>query len=232
MTPAAFRSTRWTLVQRAQGHDAGSQAALSELCEIYYQPVLSFIEHRIGNPDSARDLAHAFFEDLISRKGLGSPDPEQGRFRSYLLGAVKHFLAKHREKARAAKRGGGCKHTDADLDQVLSTDDDDLRFDRDWAHALIIRAHSALEAEMAAASKQHSFEVLCPFLDGGPQPSREDACRSLKLTPNALNVAIHRLREQFRSHIRAEVAATTSEPNELQDEFRHLLAVLTRNPRT
>ena len=229
MSPASFRSTRWTLVQQARGNDAQSQAALSELCEIYYHPVLSFIEHRIRDPDSARDLAHAFFEDLITRENLGLPDPERGRFRTYLLGAVKHFLAKQHYKGQTAKRGGGVEHTSADLLQIPAAGDDELQFDRAWAHALIIRAHDALDDEMTAAGKQRSFEILRAFLDGGPQSSREDACTALNCSPNALNVAIHRLREQFRFHIRAEVAATTSDPADLQDEFRHLLAVLSES---
>jgi len=226
MNPAAFRSTRWTLVQRTQGHDKQAQAALSELCEIYYHPVLSFIERRIGEPDSARDLAHAFFESLLAREHLGSPDPERGRFRTYLLGAVKHFLATQYQKDQTAKRGGGIEHASADFHQVSAGPDDSLQFDRDWANALILRAHAALEREMVEAGNQHQFEVLRPFLDGGPQSSREDACNALGYTTNALNVAIHRLRERFRTHVRAEVAATTTDPAHVQDEFRHLLAVL------
>jgi DNA-directed RNA polymerase specialized sigma24 family protein len=226
MNPAAFRPTRWTLVQRTRGHDEQARAALSELCEIYYQPVLSFIEHRIRDPDSTRDLAHAFFEDLLARETLGAPDPDRGRFRTYLLGAVKHFLAKQHQKDQAAKRGGGIEHTTADLLQIPAAPDDDLQFDRAWAHALIRRAHSSLEGEMAAAGKHRQFEILHPFLDGGPQTSHEEACAALGFSANALNVAIHRLRERFRAHVRTEVAATTSNPADLQDEFHHLLEVL------
>jgi len=229
MNLAAFRSTRWTLVQRTQGNDEQAKAALSELCEIYYHPVMSFIERRTGESDSARDLAHAFFESLLTREHLGSPDPERGRFRTYLLGAVKHFLATQYQKDLTAKRGGGVEHTSIEIHEISSAPDDSLQFDRDWANALILRAHAALERDMIDAGNQHQFEILRPFLDGGPQSSREEACNALGFSTNALNVAIHRLRDRFRTHVRAEVAATTADPANVHDEFRHLLAVLMQN---
>jgi len=224
----SFHSTRWTLVQRAKGRDETSRAALSELCEIYYEPVLRFIEVRTRNPDTARDLAHTFFEDLLSRESIGSPDPARGRFRSYLLGAVKHFLARQHQASLAQKRGGDLEATPLD-DQLADPTDDDPQFDRDWAFALIRRAHDTLENEMTSAGKGCHFSILRPWLDGGPSGSREDACRELGLEANALNVAIHRLRERFRTIVRAEVEATLADPSELRAEFRYLVDLIAQN---
>lgn len=226
--PHAFHSTRWTLVTRAKGRDEISRAALSELCSIYYEPVLRFVEVRTRNPDTARDLAHTFFEDLLTRESIGSPDPTRGRFRSYLLGAVKHFLANQHHASLAIKRGGELEAAPLD-DQLPDPTGDDPQFDRDWAFALIRSAHDTLEKEMTAAGKEHHFHSLRPWLDGGPTGSREDACRDLGLEANALNVAIHRLRERFRSIVRAEVESTLADPSELRSEFRHLVDLIARH---
>lgn len=224
----AFHPTRWTLVTRATGSDESARAALSELCGIYYEPVLHFIEVRARDPDLARDLAHGFFEELISRESIGSPDASRGRFRSYLLGAVKHFHAKHHQSQLALKRGSEFEQVPLD-EQLPDSPDDATRFDRDWAFALIRRAHEALESEMTASGKGELFKTLKPWLDGGPTASREDACRELGLEPNALNVAIHRLRERFRAKVRTEVESTVADPTEVRAEFRHLVETLARH---
>ncbi|CAN5175520.1 hypothetical protein BH23VER1_BH23VER1_09760 [soil metagenome] len=141
----------------------------------------------------------------------GKPDPARGRFRSYLLGAVKHFLAREAARSGAAKRGGF--HETVPLENnMAAAPDDTAAFDRDWAFALIGRAHAQLQAEMAAAGKSLQFETLQPWLDGGSQAPAEEAARVLGLTENALRVAIHRLRQRFRELVRAEVEATTDSP--------------------
>ncbi|MFC7337652.1 RNA polymerase sigma factor [Haloferula chungangensis] len=223
--PHAFHATRWTLVTRATGRDESARTALSELCEIYYEPVLHFIEVRSRDADRARELTHGFFEELLSRENIGSPDPSRGRFRSYLLGAVKHFLAKHHQSQLTQKRGGELEQVPLD-EHIPDAADDATRFDRDWAFALIRRAHQALEAEMTASGKGELFQTLKPWLDGGPTASREAACRELGLEANALNVAIHRLRERFRAQVRSEVESTVADPTEVRAEFRYLVDVL------
>ena len=226
MSNDAFFTTRWTRVARSQGDSEEAKLALSELCEAYYDPVHGFILATIRNDEKARDLTQGFFATVLGKSAFDGADPDRGRFRAFLLGAVKHFLSKQYQKDQTAKRGGDMERTNADIHQLPAAPDDSLQFDRDWANALILRAHAALEREMTEAGNQHHFEILRPFLDGGPQSSREDACKALGFRMNALNVAIHRLRERFRNHVRAEVAATTADPTSIQDEFRHLLAVL------
>lgn len=224
MTPSAFHSTRWTLVRRAKGHDEHSRAALSELCEIYYEPVLRFIAHR--HPDQARDLTHGFFEQLLARENLGDPDPSYGKFRTYLLGSVKHFLSHQRERDAAAKRGGDTDRVPLDdVAEIGAAPEWERAFDRAWALALIGRALSSLEAEMDLAGKRPHFEQLRSWLDGGMQGDAAAAGLELGLSPAALKVAIHRLRQRFRQKVRDEIAATTSDPADAADEFRHLVEV-------
>lgn len=223
MTPHSFHATRWTLVRRAQGRGEEARAALSELCAIYYDPVLQFTRRWCGDDDRAKDLAHGFFEDLLGRESLGAADPAKGRFRSYLLAAVKHFLSHRRDREAAAKRGGGVEHVDLDDAGACGISPDwDTEFDRAWALALIRRALDALAGEMKA--KGEHFEVLRPWLDGGMQGNAAEAAAALQLSPTALKVAIHRLRQKFRQRIRDEIAATV-EPEDVDAEFRHLVEV-------
>ena len=172
-------------------------------------------------------MAHAFFAGLLAG-GVGAPEPERGRFRSYLLGALKHFLANHRAAAGAEKRGAGAEHISLSTDTAAglptrTAPDDALVFDREWAFALISRALSALEVEHA--EKAAHFTTLKPWLDGGAGCSQADAARELGMSETAVKVAIHRLRVRFRELIRAEVAATVNDPADAVGELRHLIAI-------
>jgi DNA-directed RNA polymerase specialized sigma24 family protein len=220
---SSFHPTRWTLVLAAGGEGEPARAALSELCGLYYQPVIGFLRREGRAGDSARDLAHAFFEKLLAG-GLGAPDPRRGRFRSYLLGALKHFLANRREAALAAKRGAGAEHVP--LEVAPSAEDDTLAFDRAWAFALIGGALAALEAEHAA--KPDVFATLKPWLDGAAEQSQAEAARALGVSETAVKVAIHRLRTRFRELIRAAIAETVNDPADAADELRHLVAIVAR----
>lgn len=226
---SAFQPTRWTLVLRAQGRGKVAEAALSDLCAAYYEPVVGFLRREGRDDDAARETAHAFFEGVLTG-GLGAPDPARGRFRSYLLGALKNFLSKHRATALAGKRGGGAEH----VPLVLETDtspglpipakpDDDLGFDHEWALALLARALDSLEQEHA--HKPELFAALKPWLDGQAAAPQAEVAAALKMSETAVKVSIHRLRTRFRELIRAEVAASVSDPSDIADELRHLIAV-------
>lgn len=229
---SSFHPTRWTLVLRTRGEGEDAKAALSDLCAACYEPVVSFLRREGRSEDVARETAHAFFENVLTG-GLGAPDPSRGRFRSYLLGALKHFLSKSRDAALAGKRGGGAEHvplvTNNDTAPGLpmpGLTDDTLAFDREWALALIARALAALEAEHAG--KAETFATLKPWLAGGAEIPQSEAARALGMTETAVKVAIHRLRARFRELIRAEVAATVGDPAEVAEELRHLIAVAGR----
>lgn len=224
ISPSSFHSTRWTLVRRAQGDGHEARAALSELCGIYYQPVLLFTRRWCGDADRAQDLAHGFFEDLLGRESIGAADPAKGRFRTYLLGSVKHYLARQREREGAAKRGGDFIRMP--LDDIFEAHAEwELEFDRAWALALIGRALDSLGAEMEKAGKLQHFETLRRWLDGGEAGDAAEAGILLDLSPTALKVAIHRLRQRFRQKVRDEISATTVDSQEAEAEFRHLVEV-------
>lgn len=224
-----FQPTRWTLVLRALGSDGEAKAALSDLCAAYYAPVVAFLRREGRDEDAAREMAHAFFEGLLEG-GVGTPEPERGRFRSYLLGALKHFLAKHRAAAAALKRGAGAEHVpitgEHDTQPGIpwpAAADDTLAFDRQWAHTVIARALAALEAEHAA--KPAYFAALKPWLDGGARQSQAEAAAQLGVSETAVKVAIHRLRARLRELVRTEVAATVQDSSEVAGELRYLIEV-------
>ena len=233
-----FAPTRWTLVLRARGDSAESQAALSELCETYYQPVLRFLRCEGRDEDAARELAHDFFARVLAGSGFDGADPERGRFRSYLLGALKHFLADQRAHAQRLKRGGDV--TPESLDASAGTDTSpglsvadpgaatrDAVFDREWALTVMDRALVALQKEFAEAGKAVQFETLKPWLMGdAPASSQADAARRLDLTEGAVKVTIHRLRKRFREVVRANIAQTLADPVLVDEELRHLVEAL------
>lgn len=237
---SAFAPTRWTLVLRAHGRTAECRAALSELCEDYYAPVHAFIRRVEPHPETARDLTQAFFAELLAQQSMGAVERGRGRFRSYLLGAVKHFLAESRRKAAAAKRGGG--HMPVSLEASANTDTTsewqivdpagaapDTLFDRRWATALVDRAVAALAGESQAAGRGEQFNALKPWLLGNlADRSQADAARDMGMSEGAFKVAIHRLRQRFRDLVKAEIAQTVADPAQVVEELRYLVEVLTQ----
>ncbi len=229
-TRASFAPTRWTLIQRAKGDSPEAKTALRELCEIYYAPVVSFIQHwrRDRDEDTARECAHAFFESILARESLGQPDQTKGRFRNYLLGAVKNFLMEQRTAASTAKRGGS-QQPQPLRDDTQGKDVDDTQFDRVWALAIIRHAIDELRDEMDASGKTAVFQTLKPWLDGDASGPQAHAAQKLGMSETAVKVAIYRLRQRFRSKVRTEVLATLHDPREIDEELPHLVAVLTSN---
>src|SRR5262245_33130045 len=215
-----FAATRWTLVLRARGESVEARTALSELCEAYYQPVLQFLRRDGRDEDAARELAQEFFARVLARGGFDEADPERGRFRSYLLGALKHFLADQRKYEHRLKRGGGAMVESLD---AITADEEpaslqvadpslpapEASFDREWALAVMARSLSQLQREFAAAAKTDQFEALKPWLMGeAPSLSQADVARRLGLSEGAVKVAIHRLRKRFRDTVCAEISQT------------------------
>jgi DNA-directed RNA polymerase specialized sigma24 family protein len=232
-----FAPTRWTLVARTRGDSVESGEALRELCAAYYAPVLVFLERSGLGGDEARDLAHSFFAKILSSGGLDSADQAKGRFRSYLLGAVKHFVADQRDHARREKRGGGVPHEPLDGSEETTapglrvaderTLPPDAAFDRQWALTVLDRALTSLAAEHAAASKSEQFDALKPWLTGEPaSASQAELAARLGQSEGAVKVAIHRLRHRFRAQVKAEIAATLCDAADLDDELKSLTRAL------
>lgn len=234
----AFAPTRWTLILRARGETPESRAALGELCEAYYQPALRFLRREGRDEDTARELTQEFFARILGSGAFEQADPERGRFRSYLLGALKHFLADQRKHEHRLKRGGGAvtesldaSPTDEDPGSVQVADTDTPRpesfFDREWALAVMARGLDVLQQEFTTAGKADQFDALKPWLMGeAPTMSQADAARQLGLTEGAVKVVIHRLRKRFRDTVRAEIAQTLRDPSLVDEELRHLIEAL------
>lgn len=236
---ASFHDTRWTLVARSRGDGAQARAALSELCAAYYAPVVAFLRREGRAEDAARDLAHDFFAKLLAGHAIDHATPERGRFRGYLLGALKHFAADQRDKALATKRGGSASHLplaapDADSAtqpglQLADTraQPPDAAFDRQWALTLLARALASLESALSAEGKTAHFEVLKPWLTvSGNEPPQSEAAARLGLSEGALKVAVHRLRLRFRASVRAEIAQTVADGAAVEEELLALRAAL------
>jgi RNA polymerase sigma factor (sigma-70 family) len=231
-----FISTRWTRVLAAQGRSVEARQALSDLCAAYYAPVIAFLRREGRDEETARELAHEFFERLLAGTAIEGADPRRGRFRSYLVGALKHFLVNRRVRVAREKRGGGTVHEPVSgLDETShglsvpdpSTTPPELTFDRAWALSVIERAFTAILRELEDDTAQREFEALKPWLIGQPSDrTQADAARELGLNEGAVRVRIHRLRRRFRDRVKAEIAQTVRDPADVGDELRHLIAVL------
>jgi len=240
----AFQTTRWTRVIAACGSSPQARQALSELCDAYYAPVAAFVQHYRSGRDDFRDLTHEFFASLLEGNSLGHVEPTRGRFRSYLLGAVKHFLADQRDRAMAARRGGG--RTPQSLDPSFGNTGmerhapapievadphgfpADAYFDHQWALTVVEQAMRDLQAESQAGGQTQRFEVLSRWLITPEDPTAAiDAARALQMSDGAFKVAVHRLRKRFRQIVRDKIAATVDGPEDLQDELNYLIQALT-----
>jgi RNA polymerase sigma factor (sigma-70 family) len=233
-----FSTTRWTLVMRACGDDTESRAALGELCDAYWTPVFRFLRREGRNEDQARELTQEFFSRLLSRGGIDGVDPKQGRFRSYLLSALKHFLADVRRSENRKKRGGDAvvESIDASRDSGTSpgmqipdpaASISDTYFDHQWALAVMDRALGTVQSDFEAAGKETQFEALKPWLIGDTENlSQTEAAAQLGMTTGAVKVAIHRMRNSFRDAVQSEIAQTVKSPAEITEELRYLIEVL------
>ena len=227
----SFATTRWTLVQQSRGNGTASKQALSDLCAAYYAPVVAFIARSGFEENSARDLAHDFFTRWLSQNQMLKPERENGRFRSYLLGAVKHFVSDTLDKARAQKRGGGAEVVHlTETGSVLPKDaalTPDRAFDRQWALTVLERVIAQLAEEFDAAGKPEHFALLKPWLTGDEgDATQAQIAHELGMNEGALKVAIHRLRKRFRDLIKAEVAHTVGGEVDAREELTHLLAAI------
>jgi DNA-directed RNA polymerase specialized sigma24 family protein len=239
-----FQTTHWTQVVAARGQSPEAKDALRSLCDTYYSPVELFVQRYIAtvsskSPDEARDLTHEFFAKLLEGQSLQNADRNRGRFRSYLLGAVKHFLAGDRDREQALKRGGGqqTQSLSAPADSAISNsagasidvaDPDgfppDSFFDRQWALAVVQQAIDTLRSEADSNGDAEKFEVLQRWLvTPSSHDTAIDAARSLDMSDGAFKVAIHRLRKRFRHIVVAKITTTVDDPVEVQDELNYLV---------
>lgn len=233
---ASFRTTQWSVILRVR--DAPPEVrrqALAHLCEAYWPPVHTFIRRSVRDVDRAEDLTQGFFLHLLEEGALAGLDPRCGRFRSYLLGAVRHYLADARDRGAALKRGGGAPTLSFDsvgTDSYRSFEPVDTltpeqSFESHWARAVLARAMLRLERQMTDRRKAEEFRHLRPLLTGddGAAPYREIADR-VGSTEGAIKVAVHRLRRRFGECLRDEIGETVDDPEDVEREIRHLMAAL------
>ena len=239
-----FPPTRWSVVLaagRGEVEPEVAQAALAELCQIYWAPLYGFVRSRGYTVDDAQDLTQSFFAYLIEHKVYKRVDPHKGRFCSFLLASMKNFLAHASDRARTLKRGGGQNFLPLHEEQIenaeslfqthSSTSNEDRVFERSWAAALVTAGLKRLAADYKGESKEKLFKELRPFLGGGagpPPPYAELAVR-LGMTESTLRSQVTRLRARYREVLRAEVRRTVETGVQAQEELHVLLRVLTEN---
>jgi RNA polymerase sigma-70 factor (ECF subfamily) len=231
----AFATTHWSVVLEAQGESPAAQQALEKLCRIYWRAIFSFVQRQGIGPEEGKDLTQAFFADLLEHKSLTTVRKEKGRFRSFLLGALKHFLADERRRAVAIKRGKGQRLIP--LEEVASDEWTKMEpadpvtaeqiYERRWASTVLERVFSRSKEEYSAAGNAALFDSLKQLLPDEPgAPSQADIAAQLGMTENAVRQAFHRFRHRYQSLLREEIAHTVATPSDIEDELRHLIAVV------
>lgn len=232
---APFTSTHWSVVVEAQGESPAAQEALEKLCGSYWRPIYSFLQRQGIGPEEAKDITQGFFADLLQHKSLAAVRKEKGRFRSYLLGALKHFLADERRRAMAIKRGKGQRlipleelsaDEGAEMEPADPTTAEQI-YERRWASTVLERVLSRSKDEYRAAGNALLFDSLKQLLPDEPgAPSQAEIAAQLGMTENAVRQAFHRFRQRYQSLLREEIAHTVATPGDVEDELRHLIAVV------
>lgn len=239
-TPSVFLTTHWSVVVAA-GQEESSQArdAMAILCTTYWRPLYAYIRRRGYAAHDAEDLTQGFFARLLERDDVATVRRENGKFRSYLLAAMNHYLSDARDKAHAQKRGGG-KVLVLDFQAAESaylhpttdsTSTPDHLFDQQWALTILQEVLRRLRVEHEREEKTPWFEALAFSLTGERgDRSYADIAGDLHTTEGAVKVAVHRLRKRYRNLLRELIAETVSTPDQVEDELRDLLRALANRP--
>jgi RNA polymerase sigma-70 factor (ECF subfamily) len=229
-----FATTHWSMVLSAGEADSPeADQALARLCKSYWYPLYAYVRRQGYKPEEAQDLTQEFFARLLAKNYLKSLDRQKGKFRSFLLAAMEHFLAKEWRDARRLKRGGGRP--------ILSLDEQDVEaryliepaeemtaeriFERRWAFTVLEQAIQRLREEFAAAGKGALFESLQGFLSGEKTAYAQLESR-LDMSEGAIKVAVHRMRQRYGDLLRQEIANTVSAPEDVDEEVRYLISVI------
>jgi RNA polymerase sigma-70 factor (ECF subfamily) len=232
-----FATTHWTVVLAAgQRHSPQADHALEELCRTYWFPLYAYVRRRGHAKADAEDLVQAFFARFLAKNYLAGLSEERGRFRAFLLAALKNFLINEWKHASRQKRGGGEATLSLDWEtadtkfQVAAQNEPspDQAFDREWALALLSRVIERLQAECVAEGKAKVFEQLKVFLAAGKgETAQSEVAKSLGMEEGAVRVAVHRLRKRYRQLLRDEIANTLSDPAMVDEEMRALFGAFT-----
>jgi RNA polymerase sigma factor (sigma-70 family) len=235
---SGFPTTRWSrIVEAGDPDNPSAREALAELCSAYWYPAYAFIRRRGHDSEAALDLAQAYFTRLLEKGTIGEADPDKGRFRNFLMADCSHFLADHRDREQALKRGG--RHPLISIDardaegrfllEPAHEETPERLFERDWALALIARAFDRIERHYAETGRTDLFRRLKPIVSAAPDAaSYGQIAAELGMTEGNVRVSVHRLRARFADALREEVAATIGDPGPavVDDELRSLFAAL------
>ncbi len=232
----AFATTHWSMVLRAGDQQSdGSAAALEKLCRAYWYPLYAHVRRQGKAPHDAQDLTQEFFSRLLESHSLEAVHPSKGRFRSFLIASLNHFLANDWKHSQRQKRGGG--HIHFSLDEAAAEGryqhelpdhfTPDKAFERRWAETLLQTVLDRLRAEWETGTALQSFEELKPFLiEGREAAPLAEAAGRFGVTEASLKWAVHKLRRRYAEIFREEIANTVSSPDEIEDEIRHLFSVM------
>jgi len=233
--PAAFTTTHWSVVLEAQGESPAAHEALEKLCRTYWRPIYAFLRRQGVSPEEAEDITQGFFAQLLERRKFSALRKEKGRLRSFLLGALKYFLADEQRRAMAIKRRKGQRlisleelradeRTDMEPSDPMTAE---MIYERRWALTVLERVLSRLKDEYVAAGNAALFDSLKELLPDEPgSPSQAEIATQLGMTENATRQAFYRFRQRYQSLLREEIANTVATPGDIEDELRHLIAVL------
>jgi len=231
-----FGTTHWSVVLLAgQLESTRSEAALATLCQTYWYPLYVFVRRLGHRPEDAQDLVQGFFTRVLEKNYLRGVDQEKGRFRSFLLIALKRYMANEWDRANRLKRGGGQYLLSLDeentegryLAEPADEGTPEKAFERQWATTLLGQVLDRLEGELAAVGKGRLFEELRGCLSGEKNASSyEEIGRRLGMSEGAIKVTVHRLRQRYRELLRLEIANTVESPEEIDDEIRHLFTAV------
>ena len=236
-----FEQTQWSLVLEAGAEDDSGAVALAQLCQKYWYPLYAFVRRQGASHHDAQDLTQGFFGKLLEKNYLGAADRSRGRFRTFLLASLKHFLANEWHKRSAKKRGGGIVFVPLDGDAserferevvplVAGGHTAEELYDQRWARTVLDRALDSLRVAYVTNGQTRVFDALKPCLTQGKGGVRyAGVATALGMDENAVKVAAHRLRHRYRAAIREEIANTVSQEEEVEQEFLYLREVLTRS---
>jgi RNA polymerase sigma factor (sigma-70 family) len=232
---AAFTTTHWSVVLEAQGESPAAQEALEKLCRTYWRPIFAFLRRHGIPPEEAEDITQGFFAELLERRSLSAVRKEKGRLRSFLLGGLKYFLANEERRTMAVKRGKGQRPIPLEelrAGKQIETEPADPMtpdqiYERRWALTVLERVLSRLKDEYLAADNAALFDSLKQLLPDEPgSPSQAEIAARLGMSENAARQAFYRFRQRYQSLLREEIANTVATPGDIEDELRHLIAVL------
>ena len=234
--PKQFTTTHWSVVsQAADSQSPHVLAALDHLCRTYWFPLYAYVRRHNHDPEEAKDLTQGFFAELLQKKQLAHADRRKGKFRSWLLGVLNHYLAHEWEKGQAQKRGGGQSIFSLDEElaerryqsQPVTVSTAEMAFDRGWAITILEQAQRRLRTEYAGAGRLDAYEQFSPCLAGEDRSATYSEIGSrLGMSEGAVKTAIHRARRRFLELMREEVGQTVSHAAEIDDEIRYLLTVV------